>query len=194
MVRPLLLTLAVAALLWLPVATAGQGVLVVRDNTPIFVRPDGSGPAIGVVGKGRRLDQDTATAPLGWQAVMLNGRRGYVLRAALDMVPAAPLSAVARGMEDGERAADSASVTWPSVNGFVGGVTLGLVGALAVYLSVGDSIAVPLVAHDTVADYQVGFRQSYSQRLRERRRSSTLAAGIAGTLVGGLGWYLVLTR
>ena len=186
----------VAAILLLASAASVCGQeLLARVRTPVFVRPDSMSMVIAIVRAGDRIAQDTAIAPGKWHAVVVPAGRGYVRSWQVSQLGVAAGATLAKGLVDGNLAAEHVRMSGRFVGGLFAGLTFGLIGTLVAYNSAGGSAAaLPPWISDSSPKYIAGFQQSYNARLRDRRQSTALTGGLIGTLAGAAIWYYVLTQ
>lgn len=107
--------------------------------------------------------------------------------------PSQAESPLVAGMQDGRIAGDlDPSGNWTG-RGVLAGVTLGLIGTGIGYGIAGSSgVVVPDSAALRGGDYFAGFSQTFTQRVRDRRKGSVLGGGLVGSVVAGVVWTLYL--
>ena len=109
---------------------------------------------------------------------------------------AAADSVVNAAVQEGTTAAQTIGTGLWTVGGFAGGAVLGPIGAgLAYALASSSASSLPQSTATRIgkkeADFQIGFQQAYTDKLTNRRRSSAMVGGLAGTalfLVGMSVW------
>jgi hypothetical protein len=92
----------------------------------------------------------------------------------------------AEGMLEGRMAAKNQGTGGYVAGGFLGGLTLGLIGTGIVYLVAASSATeVPagqqVVMINTPPDYRAAYIDAYGHEIRSKRKTSALVGGLAGT-------------
>lgn len=107
-----------------------------------------------------------------------------------DPLPEGYGSDYALGLRHGEMAATWHDTSGRMTGGFLAGLTLGLIGTgIAYVVADSDDVRtpasqfVPPVVFTEQNEYTAGFRRSYTDRVRDARKSRALRGGLMGTFV-----------
>jgi hypothetical protein len=95
---------------------------------------------------------------------------------------------VARARLDGSLAANKRRTRAYFAGGVVSGATLAYVGTAIAYVTAGHAkVGLPTAQQRTIADssetYRHAFTDAYARRVKQKRKSSALAGGVAGTAI-----------